>query len=328
VIQMDLLTILLVFVIILCLLAGVASLVLVWKLKKLFDVKYLTTYQFYLYFLFVFGLNGLIGSVAVQMLLENHEVNFRVTTLASHFFLFLGLPFMILAWYHYIRMCFEVVNKTMKDRSTVFFFILQALVFLIYGASLVYTSLYNPQYLQLISDGIIFYWMAVDIICRIIGIIVLFKYTIKLGLPEERANANRLGWMFMTATLIQISLLASINIHTYFAGVYMLVFFAVNIPILLYLHIYFSKNYHPSLEDSGADSLNRHFVSFGLTRREQEIVVLISKGKSNQEIADSLFISLQTVKDHNHRIYSKLGLKNRVQVINMVNGILRANTTY
>jgi DNA-binding CsgD family transcriptional regulator len=132
--------------------------------------------------------------------------------------------------------------------------------------------------------------------------------------------------MFMIASLIQISLLASIEIHTYIAGVYMLVFFAVNIPILLYLHIYFSKNYHPSLEESGADSLNRYFVSFGLTRREQEIVVLISKGKSNQEIADSLFISLQTVKDHNHRIYSKLGLKNRVQLINMVNGILRTNS--
>jgi len=98
----------------------------------------------------------------------------------------------------------------------------------------------------------------------------------------------------------------------------MLVFFSGNIPILLYIHMHFSKHYHPAMEGSGAQALNRHFESVGLTRREQEIVALISMGKSNQEIADSLFISLQTVKDHNHRIYSKLGLKNRGQVMNLL----------
>jgi DNA-binding CsgD family transcriptional regulator len=292
----------------------------------LFKVKYLATYQLYLFFLYVFGLNGLIGSVAVQMLLENHEVSLRVSTLAGHFFIFLGLPFMILAWYHFIRMCFEIVNKTMKDRSMVSFFLLQAMVFLFYGTSLVYTSLYDPEYLQFISEGIIFYWMVIDIICRATGIVVLLRYSKRMSLPEEKNNARNLGWMFMITALAQVALLAAINVHEYIAGVYMLLFFAVNIPILLYLYIYFSKNYHPTLEGSNAESLKRHFESLGLTRREQEVIALISMGKSNQEIADSLFISLQTVKDHNHRIYSKLGLKNRGQVINLVNGILGTDT--
>ncbi len=315
---MDLLAILLIILIVLCLLAGTVSLVLVWKAKKLFNVKYLDTFQLYLFFLFVFGLNGLIGSIAVQMLLENHEVNFRVTTLASHFFIFLGLPFMILAWYQFIRMCFEVVNKTMREKTVIPFFVVQSLIFLIYGASLVYTSLFDPVYLQLISDGIIYYWMIVDIICRTIGIVILIRYGRKMKLPEEKINALRLGWMFMILFIAQIALLASIELDVYIAGFYMLVFFSGNIPILLYIHIYFSKHYHPVMEGSGAQALNRHFESVGLTRREQEIVALISMGKSNQEIADSLFISLQTVKDHNHRIYSKLGLKKRGQVMNLL----------
>ena len=34
----------------------------------------------------------------------------------------------------------------------------------------------------------------------------------------------------------------------------------------------------------------------------------------NQQIADKLFISLQTVKDHNHHIFRKTGVRNRMQL--------------
>jgi DNA-binding NarL/FixJ family response regulator len=53
---------------------------------------------------------------------------------------------------------------------------------------------------------------------------------------------------------------------------------------------------------------------FRITNREQEIIALICRGKTNQEIADTLFISLQTVKDHNHNIFRKTGVSNRVQI--------------
>jgi len=51
-----------------------------------------------------------------------------------------------------------------------------------------------------------------------------------------------------------------------------------------------------------------------LTGREKEIVVLVSRGKSNQEIADELFLSLGTVKNHLSNILSKLGLRDRTQL--------------
>lgn len=60
---------------------------------------------------------------------------------------------------------------------------------------------------------------------------------------------------------------------------------------------------------------NRLLIKEGITRREREVTDLICQGKSNQEIADILFISLQTVKDHTHRIYLKIGVKNRIQLI-------------
>jgi DNA-binding NarL/FixJ family response regulator len=48
-----------------------------------------------------------------------------------------------------------------------------------------------------------------------------------------------------------------------------------------------------------------------LTRREQEVLALISLGASNQQIARELFIELRTVKNHVHNILSKLGVKRR-----------------
>ncbi|HET7627531.1 MAG TPA: response regulator transcription factor [Bacillales bacterium] len=50
-----------------------------------------------------------------------------------------------------------------------------------------------------------------------------------------------------------------------------------------------------------------------LTARELEILRLIADGKTNQEIADELFIAVKTVKTHITNIFSKLGVEDRTQ---------------
>jgi DNA-binding NarL/FixJ family response regulator len=51
----------------------------------------------------------------------------------------------------------------------------------------------------------------------------------------------------------------------------------------------------------------------GLSRREIEILALVSIGSSNEEIADRLFIRPNTVKTHLYRIFQKIGVPNRFQ---------------
>ena len=51
----------------------------------------------------------------------------------------------------------------------------------------------------------------------------------------------------------------------------------------------------------------------GLTEREVEVLRLIASGRSNQEIADELFISQHTVVRHASNIFSKIGVTNRTE---------------
>src|SRR5688500_12072993 len=52
-----------------------------------------------------------------------------------------------------------------------------------------------------------------------------------------------------------------------------------------------------------------------LTKREQEVLALVARGKSNQEVADELFISIKTVDTHKSHILDKLGLKNTAELV-------------
>ena len=56
-------------------------------------------------------------------------------------------------------------------------------------------------------------------------------------------------------------------------------------------------------------------LDFGLTRRQQQLVPLLSQGLTNKEIGSHLNISEQTVKNHIHEIMRRMGANNRLQVI-------------
>jgi len=55
----------------------------------------------------------------------------------------------------------------------------------------------------------------------------------------------------------------------------------------------------------------------GITPRELDILELITKGMSNREIAEKLYVSENTVKTHSSRVFGKLGAKRRTQAVQL-----------
>ena len=71
----------------------------------------------------------------------------------------------------------------------------------------------------------------------------------------------------------------------------------------------------PTTKPALATQLPAIDVETDLSPRELEVLRLIAAGHSNQEIADKLFLSLNTIKKHNSQLFAKLGAVRRTQAI-------------
>ena len=62
-----------------------------------------------------------------------------------------------------------------------------------------------------------------------------------------------------------------------------------------------------------------------LTAREHEILIWVSRGKTNSEVAAILWISASTVRKHLENIYAKLGVSNRAGAVGVLLGEFSRN---
>ncbi len=70
-------------------------------------------------------------------------------------------------------------------------------------------------------------------------------------------------------------------------------------------------------QQAGGDHHNGRRNEYSLTQRENDILALLSEGRSNRDIAGALFLSEKTVKAHLAAIFRKLGVTNRTQAAMM-----------
>lgn len=106
--------------------------------------------------------------------------------------------------------------------------------------------------------------------------------------------------------------------------------FLINLGIFIFIY---QKDFSPLFKlsttikkDGPRDLTNQEKVDLiaykhALTVREREVTLLVYKGYSNPDIADQLFISRNTVRNHIHNIFYKLDVSSRLDLIHLINSM-------
>lgn len=72
------------------------------------------------------------------------------------------------------------------------------------------------------------------------------------------------------------------------------------------------------LADTQEDVADVNLADYSLTVKERLVLVEIAKGQSNKLVARQLGVSPETIKSHLKSIYSKLGVNNRTQAVQVL----------
>ncbi|MCX7030018.1 MAG: helix-turn-helix transcriptional regulator [Spirochaetes bacterium] len=138
--------------------------------------------------------------------------------------------------------------------------------------------------------------------------------------PETRRMVKRMMWLTIGSIVLSRSQLLVMSL----LGVALVLRRVRVVQVFYYLGmlavvlVYAVKHL---FRPSGTPDLlpSQEFVKrYGISNREHDIVAMIMQGHANRVIAERLFISDRTVKNHISTIYRKSGAVNKVQLINMV----------
>jgi DNA-binding CsgD family transcriptional regulator len=239
---------------------------------------------------------------------------------------FLSFPFVPISIYLFLYFTCVLVGKEISPLFNKIYFGLWSLVFLAFTFSIKnYFDTNNEQFLKIFLPSINI--LAISSF----SLLTLFLiWRAKAVFEKDRRKIVRNAGL-LYALCFGISFGVTSRYVLPFLGSYgpyvmILLFFSLNFPPILYFRHNINKLYiEPRVQPLLDVDLEPFFKRFQITPREQEIIKLILKGKSNTDIERELYISLHTVKNHIYNIYQKLEIKNRLQIASLIQSFLQEN---
>ncbi len=298
---------------------GSYALILLSRLRKVYRLDFISSFLYYEILKLGFGLYGIFGGLAIKEILLKYELpsgQIESIVIALPFF---GVPFIIAAWYLLIKMANEIAGRNIKQSISISYFILTTIFFLAYGLILRSSPdsrNIDPENLSRLIR-IVFY--ALDLLVKLYVVIILFSKGKKSGKTKYPSLNKRFSFILIGTALMSSAALHFAYVHPLIGIYFILLFFGADLALIIILKLYLNNN-----QDEYSDVTNvleNLFQQYGISKREREIIKEICDGLTNQQIADRLFISLQTVKDHTHNIFRKVNVSNRVQLTQIFSAI-------
>jgi DNA-binding CsgD family transcriptional regulator len=300
----------LIFIVSVALAAG--GIILASRLRKTYGPDFFSILLYFQIFIYTFGFYGIWGQFLIRSFLYPYitvELLGKITDL----FVLMGMPFLVFAWMMLVRFSISITGRMRRKWFVLWFLILNFTMVCALGYLITVENEMRPVtlfiYYYILMNGLYVVISAGLIWSPVKGKTIIFRNDSKIIAP-----------VLIIIMLIQSVLLLLYNAQTWLALIFILTFFTGN----TFLPLYFNYGTILKLSDDQPVkdiSFENFCIKFEISPRETDIIREICNGLSNKEISDKLFISLQTVKDHTHRIYGKTNVKSRVQLIYLIQGL-------
>jgi len=299
---------------------GLSSIIVCSRLVKKYQVKYLSSY---LYFLITINIAALYGDVP-----ENFAAFFgnypQIMKLGGILAALLGTPMLLTAIYMFANLINGFLDRKLSKTFKILYFIFFGCIFMMF-------VLLTTHYFETRDDRLIMMIMGYSMKVYIIIFLGIIGYMfLKIKELPDRSKRRALGifgcfyamhFSFMFCYSMPDCLLSGIP-----QNLFLLLFFTWHFLPLLYLQRFLKQRPVEFLSSGLAEDgegLETFFSTYNISSREREIIDLMLKGRSNKEIEDQLFISINTVRNHIYNIYRKLGIRNRVELVNFIRMALK-----
>lgn len=283
------------------------------RLRTIYKYDFLSTLMYYQVFIYTFGFYGIWGQVIISAFMKDFlspEVLIRISDIT----ILLGLPFLVFAWIMLLKFSRQITGKSSGNRMIAWFSFLNFALIFAFG----YIITKHPEIKTVTS--LKYYFISFNFIYTVLtsAFIIISK---KRNSDLPVMNSKIVALALILIMLVQDIILYLYTSDTYVALGFIFSFFAGNsfFPLYLSYGISFSL---PGKESVSGITFDQFYAKYDISPREQDIIREVYNGLSNKEIADKLFISLQTVKDHTHRIYTKTNVRSRVHLINLIREIM------
>jgi len=301
------------------LVAGAIAIFFAFQLMQKYRVTYVSSYFYYLVFLYIFGAYSLIGSGILEHLLVSMEADQDTIRSSKLFATLPGIPLLSLSIYALIRSYTEMLSRKVLKSFTFTHFFISFVGFLLYAFWAVRNTRFEQgNYIQFIT---VQRWVFTGLLLgtHLLLFLMSMAFSRKM-VHHKRKFAQMSGWVYLLYVILTCTAFHLSGLHEIFNFIFIIFFLAWHLIPIFFMSLYLEK-YHSNTSTTHVDFdvlLASFSTKYEISKRENDVVQLICKGLSNQEISDALFISLQTVKDHIHRIFNKTGVKNRVQLSNLI----------
>ncbi len=294
------------------------SILLVTGMLEEYPLPFLRSLFYHNLFISAFGFYGIWGQFII-VALAGSRLDPALYSTISVISLLLGLPFLVFGWMMLIRFAAEASGIKLGRFFTPIFLIVNFGVVATLGLTI--REMEFNDALPLFR----YYYVAAALLYALVASLVMLKgNSSSPGAPDRFILA-----LFISGGAVAQALALVLIPHSaWMALVFIFLLFATITVISLRLR--YRTELKPvrmpeplPLPHGIEDFIRKNEIS----PREAEIIREICNGLSNQEIADRLFISLQTVKDHTSRIYMKTNVRNRMQLMALVRGMDAGTTT-